>query len=326
MAKTPVYMPKFGMTMVEAEITQWYVEKGQAVSQGDPLLSIETEKTTVDIESPADGLVSALLFEQGDTAEVGNILTYIADSEAEIEEEALPEAPKVEALATPKEVPLAAEARPLPKLRKIIADNMRGSLQNSAQLTLFREVCIDALADYKAGRAGVSYNDLMLKAFALAGSRYEKARTQLVNDRLVVKEKADVGLAVALEDGLVVPALRDLAALSLAQIAQERKRVVDAARSGSLLPGDSGDCFGTITNLGGQQIDGFTPILNPPESIILGVGRILAKPWIKDGQIVPANVTTFSLTFDHQVLDGKDAADFLDVFVKILEAPQQLGA
>ena len=86
MAKEPVYMPKFGMTMTEAEIVEWYVEQGQEVSQGDPLLGIETEKTSVDIEAPADGFVCALLFEQGDSAEVGSILTYIAETAEEAAE------------------------------------------------------------------------------------------------------------------------------------------------------------------------------------------------------------------------------------------------
>lgn len=327
MAKEPVYMPKFGMTMTEAEIVEWYVEQGQEVSQGDPLLGIETEKTSVDIEAPADGFVCALLFEQGDSAEVGSILTYIAETAEEAAEGGAEE--KVAAPADSAEpvapiAPAGENGAPLSRMRRIIADNMRSSLQNTAQLTHFREVCMDRMVALKESMDGISYNDLLMKAFALAVEKYPKVRNQLVNGLLTVKKETDLGMAVALEDGLIVPAIRGVDKLSLQEIAAERKRVVAAARSGGLNPQDTGSCLATLSSLGAQGIDGFTPILNSPESVILGIGRIIRKPWVKDEAIVPAYVTTFSLTFDHQVLDGKDAADFLAVFADILENPDEI--
>lgn len=327
MAKEPVYMPKFGMTMTEAEIVEWYVEQGQEVSQGDPLLGIETEKTSVDIEAPADGFVCALLFEQGDSAEVGSILTYIAETAEEAAEGGAEE--KVAAPADSAEpvapiAPAGENGAPLSRMRRIIADNMRSSLQNTAQLTHFREVCMDRMVALKESMDGISYNDLLMKAFALAVEKYPKVRNQLVNGLLTVKKETDLGMAVALEDGLIVPAIRGVDKLSLQEIAAERKRVVAAARSGGLNPQDTGSCLATLSSLGAQGIDGFTPILNSPESVILGIGRIIRKPWVKDEAIVPAYVTTFSLTFDHQVLDGKDAADFLAVFADILENPNEI--
>ena len=327
MAKEPVYMPKFGMTMTEAEIVEWYVEQGQEVSQGDPLLGIETEKTSVDIEAPADGFVCALLFEQGDSAEVGSILTYIAETAEEAAEDGAEEkaaAPAASAEPVAPTAPAGENGAPLSRMRRIIADNMRSSLENTAQLTHFREVCMDRMVALKESMDGISYNDLLMKAFALAVEKYPKVRNQLVNGLLTVKKETDLGMAVALEDGLIVPAIRGVDKLSLQEIAAERKRVVAAARSGGLNPQDTGSCLATLSSLGAQGIDGFTPILNSPESVILGIGRIIRKPWVKDEAIVPAYVTTFSLTFDHQVLDGKDAADFLAVFADILENPDEI--
>lgn len=327
MAKEPVYMPKFGMTMTEAEIVEWYVEQGQEVSQGDPLLGIETEKTSVDIEAPADGFVCALLFEQGDSAEVGSILTYIAETAEEAAEDGVEEkvaAPADSAEPVVPTAPAGENGAPLSRMRRIIADNMRSSLQNTAQLTHFREVCMDRMVALKESMDGISYNDLLMKAFALAVEKYPKVRNQLVNGLLTVKKETDLGMAVALEDGLIVPAIRGVDKLSLQEIAAERKRVVAAARSGGLNPQDTGSCLATLSSLGAQGIDGFTPILNSPESVILGIGRIIRKPWVKDEAIVPAYVTTFSLTFDHQVLDGKDAADFLAVFADILENSDEI--
>ena len=326
MAKTPVYMPKFGMTMTEAEITEWYVRPGEEVEKGDPLLAIETEKTNVDIEAPADGYMGNQLFEEGDAAEVGSILTYVADTaeEAMADDGECPAekpAQKTESAAPAME----ANERPLPRLRKIIADNMRNSLLNSAQLTHFRDVCVDELAAYKATLDGISYNDLFMKAYAIAALQYEKAKLQLVGDKLVEKTSMDIGMAVALEDGLIVPVIRNVDKLTLKELAAERKRVVEAAKSGNLSPADTGNAIATLSTLGAQKIDCFTPILNPPEPIIIGLGRIMKRPWVKDDQIVAANVTTFSITFDHQVLDGKDAADFLDLFVQALNDPAKLG-
>lgn len=328
MAKTPVYMPKFGMTMVEAEIIEWHVEKGQAVAKGDPLCGIETEKTNTDLEAPADGYMGELLFEEGDSAEVGSILAYVYDSEEELEAEdgqaAAPSAPAAAAAPAPapaKEETASTDEQPIPRTRRIIADNMKASLQQSAQLTHFREVCVDNLVAYKESLTGVSYTDLYLKALALAAAGYEKARMQFVGDKAVTLQAVDLGLAVALDDGLIVPAIRGVDKLTLTEIAAERKRVAEAARRGALAPGDLGGAVATLSNLGLQNIDFFTPILNTPESVLLGVGRIQRKPWIVGNAIVAASVTTFSLTFDHQVLDGKDAAEFLEAFARILEDP-----
>ncbi len=322
MAKTPVYMPKFGMTMVEAEIMEWYVSQGDEVSEGDPLLSIETEKTTTDIEAPADGFVTKLLFDEGEEVPVGTILVYIADTEEEAledEEEdetdvAVCEAPKQEEL--PKE-----EGEEIPKMRRIIGDNMKSSLQNTAQLTHFRTVKVDKLAELKENLEGISYNDILMKAYALALKAYEKARVQYVGSRAIKKENIDIGLAVALDNGLIVPAMRRVDQLSLAEIAGERKRLVQAARENNLGPEDTGDAVATLSNLGAQKIDFFTPILNPPETVILGVGRIVETVGVENGNIVPVKTMGLSLTFDHQVLDGKDAADFLNIFAELLENP-----
>lgn len=328
MAKTPVYMPKFGLTMVEAEIMEVYVEKGEEVSEGDPLFSIETEKTTTDIEAPCDGYATQPLFEVGDEVEVGTVLMYIADTQEEAEEEAEEETSgEVSAKEAPELQPeeKAEEAgEPISRMRRIIADNMKNSLQNTAQLTHFKTVRVDSLAEYKAGLEGVSYNDLLVKAFGKALKEYEKARVQFVGSRAVRMDKIDIGLAVALDDGLIVPAIRNVDVLSLEQITEERKRLVKAARENALQPEDTGNAVATLTNLGMQQIDFFTPILNTPETLILGVGRMMEVPWVEDGKIVVAKVMGLSLTFDHQVLDGKDAADFLQIFTELLEDPSRL--
>lgn len=320
MAKTPVYMPKFGMTMMAAEIMEWYQEQGDEISEGDPLLSIETEKTTVDIEAPCDGYLSQPLFEVGEEVEVGTILVYVADTEEEAQEETVAE--QSQEILEPEEEPVQ-QGEPIPRMRKIIGENMKSSLQSTAQLTLFRTIRMDALAGFKGGIEGISYNDLLLKALGRAMEAYPKARCQFIEGRAVTQEKIDIGLAVAMDDGLLVPVIREVDRMSLGEIAQQRKTLVKATREGDLQPDQTGCAVATLTNLGAQNIDFFTPILNVPETVILGVGRLKTVPWVENGEITVAKTMGFSLTFDHQVLDGKDAADFLEKFAEVVENPQK---
>lgn len=323
MAKTPVYMPKFGMTMMAAEIMEWYVEQGEEITQGDPLLSIETEKTTVDIEAPCNGYLTNPLYEVGEEVEVGTILVYVADTEEEAAEGTEVQE-NMQAQEETKE-PDLQPGKELSKIRRTIADNMKSSLQKTAQLTLLRTIRVDKLAEYKAGLTGVSYNDLLVKALAKALSVYPKACVQLADGRAIEQNNMDIGLAVAMEEGLIVPVIRSADKLCLEDVAKERKNLVKAARDGSLLPEQTGNAVATLTNLGPQNVDFFTPILNFPETVILGVGRMNTVPWVEDDKITTAKTIGFSLTFDHQVLDGKDAAELLEEFAKVLEHPSSLS-
>ena len=321
-------MPKYGMTMVQAEITEWFVKQGDAVSKGDPILAIETEKTSVNIEAPVDGYVSAPLFEEGEEVKVGAVLLYIADTQSEAAEaeagggaaSAVPgPVPETSAPASATQASGDEAGTPLSGIRLKIANNMQNSLQHSAQLTHMRTVCCDALWALKEKTEGVSINDLLIKQFATALARFDKARDQLIDGKIVRRGQVDIGLAVALGNGLIVPAIRNADVRSAAEIAAERRRLVSAAKEDRLMPDDMGGATATLSNLGPEKIDFFTPILNPPESIILGVGRIVESPLVRNGAVVVGKTLGLSLTFDHQVLDGKDAADFLDLLASLIE-------
>jgi pyruvate dehydrogenase E2 component (dihydrolipoamide acetyltransferase) len=134
-----------------------------------------------------------------------------------------------------------------------------------------------------------------------------------------------VGLAVALDEGLIVPVIRDADRKSLSEIATETRALADQARSGRLRPDQvTGSTF-SITNLGRWGIDAFTPIVNPPEAAILGVGRILEKPAAYRGTIALRDMLTLSLTHDHRLVDGAPAAAFLQTVTQFLETPYFLG-
>ena len=143
-------------------------------------------------------------------------------------------------------------------------------------------------------------------------------------DGLGLPDAIHVGCAVALADGLVVPVVRDPGSRTVADIEAVVADLAARAREGRLLPADTaGACF-SVTNLGAHRVDAFTPLLNPPQSAILGLGRARLRPAVVDGTVVPRRLAVLSLTFDHRVVDGEPAADFLDDVLALLEAPERL--
>jgi pyruvate dehydrogenase E2 component (dihydrolipoamide acetyltransferase) len=135
---------------------------------------------------------------------------------------------------------------------------------------------------------------------------------------LVPAERIDIGIAVDTDAGLLVPVVRDVAALSLAELATRSRDLIDRARSGTLAAADlRGGCF-TVTNLGSFGIDAFTPVINPPESAVLGLGRITRQPVMDGDRVVGRDMVWLSLTFDHRVVDGAPAARFLQTLTRLI--------
>ncbi|RMF04033.1 MAG: 2-oxo acid dehydrogenase subunit E2, partial [Chloroflexi bacterium] len=222
--------------------------------------------------------------------------------------------------------PAGPQTVPLAGMRAAIARRMHQSLQDMAQLTLHTEADVTELKAYRAWRKaeGVTYTDLLVRACALALSRHPRLNARLDGDRIVLLPDVHIGLAVALPEGLVVPVIRNAAVRSVSQIARERARLVDRARAGQLNANEmSGSTF-TVTNLGMFDVDAFTPIVNPPEAAILGVGRIVEKVVIYKEKIAQRAMMTLSLSFDHRLVDGAPAAAFLQSVKQTLEEPATL--
>ena len=202
-------------------------------------------------------------------------------------------------------------------MRKAIADRMTASLATGAQLTLSREVDAATLvAARAAGRSSfeaLPYDAFIARALATALAEAPALNAAVDGDEIVTFATVNVGVAVALDGGLVVPVLRDVASRPLLELARELVDLTARARAGRLTPDDLADGTVTLTNLGGQGVDVFTPILNPPQSAILGVGRIAPRPVVVAGDALAARPTVhLSLTFDHRVADGVPAAQLLD--------------
>lgn len=216
---------------------------------------------------------------------------------------------------------------PLTPMRKMVARRMVQSLQAAAQLTLVAEVDVTdlvALRERLKGQIELSYTDLIVRAAALALAEHPRFNAHLVGDELRLFDEIAIGVAVAVEGGLVVPVVRDVGARNVISVAAEIKALVERARQGKLSEQDMTGSTFTVTNLGAYGIDAFTPILNPPEVAILGVGRIGEKAVRREGQLAWRSIVTLSLTFDHRAVDGAPAAAFLASIGRHLEEPAAL--
>jgi pyruvate dehydrogenase E2 component (dihydrolipoamide acetyltransferase) len=218
---------------------------------------------------------------------------------------------------------------PFTGMRKAVADNMYASLQQTAQLTTFTEVDVTEMVgfrdivreEYKKEDIRLSYNDIIILAVSRALKRHPIMNSTLVEDEILLHDSVNMGIAVALADGLIVPVLRDADKKGLLQIAKEARILAKNAREGNLSMDEvTGGTF-TISNVSMFQVDGLTPILKPPETGILGIGRVKEKPAVYKGEIAIRSMMFLSLTFDHRVVDGAPANAFLETAARYLEHP-----
>ena len=389
-----VVMPKFGLTMTEGTIQQWFKSEGDAIKAGEALFEVETEKVLYEVEAPADGTVAKLLYAIEAVVGVGLPVAIIAEAGEEVAEVAaryadaaaapvaappepapvaasaappaaeekrgrVPVTPAARKLAkehdidlsgvtgtgprgrvtredvqkiidsggqaapppAPTATPTAAEDIPLRGMRKVIAERMHQSLQGSAQLTISTEVDVTQLIDRRQEvrqEFNVTYTDFIVQACAHALRQHPRMNASLEGNVIHMHNDIHVGLAVALDEGLIVPVVRDADKKSLKDIAAEAKTLAEKARASQLkLEEVSGGTF-TVSNLGMYGVDAFTPIINAPQSGILGVGRIVEKPVIYRGEITKRSMMVLSLTFDHRVIDGAPAGAFLQTVADLL--------
>jgi pyruvate dehydrogenase E2 component (dihydrolipoamide acetyltransferase) len=227
--------------------------------------------------------------------------------------------------------PLAeGPAQPLSGLRAVIAERLSASWRERPHVTLTTEADATNLVSARQQLTEelgqkVAYDALLVALVARALREQPGINARLTERGIEQVSKINIGVAVDTERGLLVPVVHDVAGRDLLQIQQALAELVERALAGRSLPDDlSGGTF-TITNLGMFEVDAFTPIINPPESAILGVGRIIAKPVAVDRQVVVRDRMTLSLSFDHRLIDGAPAARFLQRVKQLVERPFALA-
>jgi pyruvate dehydrogenase E2 component (dihydrolipoamide acetyltransferase) len=341
-------LPDLGEGLTEGEISRWLVSVGQAVAEDDPLVEIQTDKTTVEIPSPAAGTVTSILVEEGKVVPVGTVLVVIggdpdgerprvatetAQSERAAKGRATPLVRKIaqelgvdlDALTgtgpqgriTEEDVRASAppgEGRrePLRGVRRVIAEHMARAHREVPAVTWVEE-CDFSNLDLK------ELVPATLKACAATLREYPELNARLEGDAIVYLDRYDLGVAVQTDDGLVVPVVRDCDTRSLQDLAADVTRLAESARAGKLQPEEVRGSTFTVTSAG--KLGGLmqTPIVNHPEVAILSIGRIGPRPVVRDGAVVVAQTGYVSLTFDHRVVDGARAAEFGLAVIRRLE-------
>jgi pyruvate dehydrogenase E2 component (dihydrolipoamide acetyltransferase) len=333
-------LPDLGEGLTEGEIARWLVAVGQDVAEDDPLVEIQTDKTTVEIPSPAAGTVTSILVEEGNVVPVGTVLVVIG-GEPDGEQPAVaptrqakPEAAK--GRATPLVRKIAQELgvdldsvtgtgpqgriteedvrgaaggsgdgrrEPLRGIRRVIAEHMSRAHREVPPVTWVEE-CDFSRIDLKL------LVPTVLKAVAGALQEFPELNARLERDAIVFLDRYDIGVAVQTDQGLVVPVVRDCTTRSIDELASDVAHLADKARAGTLKPEELRGSTFTVSSAG--KLGGLlqTPIVNYPEVAILSIGRIAERPVVRGGEVVPAQIGYISLTFDHRVVDGARAAEF----------------
>ncbi|MGQ9473075.1 MAG: dihydrolipoamide acetyltransferase family protein [Candidatus Caldatribacteriaceae bacterium] len=265
----------------------------------------------------------------------GRIVKEDVERERKRREEVVAKTLEKEAPLPPlREAVIESEKRvPISRMRKIIAQRLTESYQTKPHFFVRQEIVAEELVRVrerllplveKQTGLRVSYTDLLVKLVAKALERYPLLNAFVVGEEIVFNSSINIGVAVALEEGLVVPVVKNVKEKGIAQITKELHDLAERARNGKLSSEDiSGGTF-TISNLGMFGTDSFTAIINPPESAILACGAIKKKPVVKNDQVVVSSLMELTLSCDHRLVDGALAAQFMQYLKSLLEEPLAL--
>lgn len=325
------------------------VEPGGIVVQGHPIAVLDSDRrsgaasaeappvqapTIAPSAAPAGRTIAASPIARRLAAELGIDLASIAGSGpdgriVEADVRAAADSARGPAEASKEAAPRGTALLPLTPMRRVIAERLRNGLRDTAQLTLTAEADVSRLAAHLAdltARTGrrATWTAATVRAVALALLDHPRLAATWTEAGFRPAERIDIGVAVALDDGLIATVVRDAPASGLEQLDREIADLAERARSARLDERETHGAVFTVTNLGGHRIDAFTPLLDPPQSAILGVGRARPRPVVVDDAIVVRTLVVLSLTVDHRVVDGEPAAAFLDRVVALLEDPALL--
>lgn len=436
-----IVMPRLSDTMEEGTIARWLKREGEPIHKGEPILEVQTDKATMELEAYSDGVIAAILVDEGSTVAVGTVVGIMASGQdrsalgtaaastaerteapasappvvpappivaapPETREAALidvapapadvsngassyvkasplarnvarahavdlhdlagagsgpggrivrddvdryiarartTEQPRTAAPASPtKTAPSTTTAAPSPeegdevrvpsRLQQIVARRLSESKATVPHFYVAAEIDMAAALELRrtliatfGDEERISVNDLIVKACALALRARPDINTSWRDGQYVVHAHVNVGIAVDVPAGLVVPVIRDADRLSLRAMASARKALVEKARAGKLAPRDIEGGVFTVSNLGMYDVDEFQAIINPPESAILAVGSVVERAVVVDGAVVVRPRMRVNLSVDHRVVPGVPAAEFMAEVKRLLQEPLRLG-
>ena len=397
---TNVIMPALGVAQQTGTLLKWLKAEGQSVTKGEPLMEIETDKATVEIEAAASGILTAVTAKPGDEIPVGQkIAVLVAPGETPAAAQrpetpkptlqtetkpapVLPPLPQGEGrgegriasasgriLASPKAKRIAREQKidlrslrgsgpegavltsdvrratgaanksptaprqtaqeliPLTPMRRIVGQRMTQSKQSAPHFYLNIDIDMTAVNSIRSkwkerGEASVpSINDFIVHAAALALKHFPLVNSNYTEQGITQHADINIGMAVALDEGLVVPVIRNADRLSLGDVAAQSRELIDKAKNKKLFPLDYEDGTFTVSNLGMLGVDSFIAIINPPQCAILAVGRVAPRVVADEGMFAIKSLMTATLSADHRIVDGAIGARFLREIKNRLENP-----
>ena len=341
-----ITMPKWGLTMEEGTLVKWMVEVGATVEPGLELAEVETDKIVNVLENLHPGVLRRVVAEEGDVLPVGALLGIIAASD--ISDEAIdafiagggscqPEECSCSGAAeeanaepaAPAEAP-AEETVPVAGMRAAIAKTVSASWSNIPHYMVTIAIDMqkaDALSrKIKESGTKVSINDMIIKASAAALQEFPLMKATFADKNIIMHRDANIAVAIGLDEGVVMPVVKNCQTLSLQEIGAKSRELVALAKEGKLGKEEMAGGTFAISNMGMLGVESFVAIVPPTMSAILAIGIVKDEPVVKDGKIEVARLMHVTISADHRVHDGAYAAKFLGKLKEILEQPESLQA
>ncbi len=348
-----ITLPDIGEGVVEGEVVSWLKNIGDRVKKDEGVVVVMTDKATVELPSPYAGILAKQYYAPGEKALVGKPLYDIEESDKILA------TPKTRGLAkelgidiqsvrgsgedghvlpqdlkkiAPSSSPSDDEEIPLHGIRGMMAKKMIESTTHSAQFSYFDEADATRLVHLKERlqekaverNLHLTYMPLIIRAMSVALKEYPLVNSSIENDKILVHKHHNIGVAMATKDGLIVPVIKDVQNLSLFELTAVYEALMEKAKSGKLTPGDMRGSTISVTNFGPLGGRFATPILNYPESAIVGIAKIRKQPAVINDALTIRDTLNLSFTFDHRIIDGQTAAFFCNKLISLLENPAPL--
>jgi len=352
--KMDVLVPILGESVVEATVSKWIKKQGEFVEVDEPIVELETDKVTLEVPASISGILDNLAVSEGDTVEVGALLAMIVAGE-KTEEVKKPAVEKKEEKVHQQKVvsnvneskPIAPDSKiirssqnenleervPMSRLRLAIARRLKEAQNTAAMLTTYNEVDMSALMEMRSNyqdsfekKNGVrlGYMSFFVKAAIDALSQFPAVNAEIDGNDIIYKNYYNIGVAVGTAQGLVVPVLKNADDMSFGETEANIAEFGKKAKDGSLAISDMAGGTFTISNGGVYGSLMSSPILNPPQSGILGMHKIQKRPIAIGDKIEIRPMMYLALSYDHRIVDGREAVSFLVRIKEIIEDPRRL--
>ena len=346
-----IIVPTLGESIVEATVSKWLKQEGDYVDVDEPIVELETDKVTLEVPANISGLIEKVIVSEGETVEVGQILGSLkkgekkpSSSKQDVQSEQVPaknlsiepekEIKKELEVSNPNLKTSKQEERvPMSRLRKAIAKRLKEAQNNAAMLTTYNEVDMTEVMKIRSNfqpdfekkhSVKLGFMSFFVKASIEALKEFPAVNAEINNEEIIYKNYYNIGVAVGTSEGLVVPVLKNAEHMSFPEIEKNIVSFGTKARDGSITISDMSDGTFTISNGGIYGSLMSSPILNPPQSGILGMHKIQKRPIAINDKIEIRPMMYLALSYDHRIIDGREAVSFLVKVKENIEDPQRI--